>query len=249
VHGTYQAMDPLTIAAASGMRSRMESLDMLANNLANAETSGYKADREFYNLFVGPDADAIDPATLPLIENNWTDHSQGVLKATGSQLDFALDGKGFFTAQSPTGPVYTRAGSFHFNAAGALVTADNYPVLGVDGKPLKIDPAQPVEVQADGSITQTGQSAGKFEVVDFDSARELVKRGSTYFTPANATVKPRVAAAAVRQGAVEASNVGSAESAVRLVNVMRQFEMLQKTMQIGAGMNRKAVDEVARVGS
>jgi flagellar basal-body rod protein FlgF len=246
---TYQAMDPLTIAAASGMRSRMESLDMLANNLANAETGGYKADREFYNLFVGPDADAASPAELPLIENTWTDHSQGILKTTGNSTDFALDGKGFFAAQSPNGVVYTRAGGFHFNAAGALVTADNYPVLGSDGKPLKLDATQPIEVLADGSITQAGQNTGKFEVVDFDSSKELVKRGSTYFTTANANVKPRAAAVAVRQGALEASNVGGAESAVRLVNVMRQFEMLQKALHIGAEMNAKAVNEVARVGS
>ena len=90
------AMDTLTISAASGMRARMESLDMLANNMANADTNGYKTDREFYNLYVSPEAEAAEgsPATLPVIERPWTDFSQGSLRPTGSPLDLALTGKG-----------------------------------------------------------------------------------------------------------------------------------------------------------
>src|ERR1700690_2723679 len=94
-----RAMDTLTIAAAGGMRARMESLDMLANNLANTETGGYKTDREFYNLYVSAEAAGLGDgpaATLPVIERPWTDFSQGTLRATGSPLDLALSGKGFF---------------------------------------------------------------------------------------------------------------------------------------------------------
>ncbi|SPE36363.1 hypothetical protein SBA3_2410013 [Candidatus Sulfopaludibacter sp. SbA3] len=75
-------MDPLTATAASGMRARMESLDLLANNLANTETGGYKTDREFYNLYSSPEAavqEGEDQATMPVIEKNWTDFAQGVV--------------------------------------------------------------------------------------------------------------------------------------------------------------------------
>src|SRR5271169_2056345 len=107
-------MDPLTISAASGLRSRMESLDMLANNIANASTSGYKADREFYSLYAAPEAEGpiSGPDTLPVIERPWTDLSQGEVRSTGNPLDVALQGKGFFAVNGPGGPMYTRDGSF-----------------------------------------------------------------------------------------------------------------------------------------
>src|SRR5215475_4808628 len=105
-------MDPLTVAAASGMRSRMEALSILANNLANATTTGYKNDKEFYGLFHSEDAD--NPvgivSTLPTIERQWTDFSQGTLQTTGNPLDVALSGPGFFVVNGPGGPLYTRNG-------------------------------------------------------------------------------------------------------------------------------------------
>src|ERR1700758_5179085 len=107
-------MDSLTAIAASGLRARMESLDLLANNVANASTGGYKADREFYSLYVAPEAQGSDAAsTMPVIERPWTDLSQGLLQPTGNPLDLALSGNGFFTVQGPGGPLYTRNGGFH----------------------------------------------------------------------------------------------------------------------------------------
>src|SRR5215467_721453 len=105
-------MDSLTAIAASGLRARMESLDLLANNIANASTGGYKADREFYSLY----AEADNPATMPLIQKPYTDLSQGVLETTGNTLDFAISGKGFFAVQGPRGPMYTRNGNFRVDA-------------------------------------------------------------------------------------------------------------------------------------
>src|SRR3954452_15433276 len=100
-------MDNISTSAASGMRARMESLEMLANNLANVETGGYKADREFYSLYIGAaasgDPQTGDVARLPVIENHWTDLSQGVLRTTGNPLDFAIDGEGLFTVQTKAG--------------------------------------------------------------------------------------------------------------------------------------------------
>src|SRR5258708_14383886 len=102
-------MDPLTAIAASGLRARMESLDLLANNIANASTGGYKADREFYSLYAAPEALESGPvSTMPVIERPWIDLSQGVVHATGHPLDVALPGKGFLAIQSPAGPLYTR---------------------------------------------------------------------------------------------------------------------------------------------
>src|ERR1035437_6894553 len=109
-------MDSLSISAASGMRSRMESLDMLANNLANATTVGFKSDREFYSLYTSSEADvdglqiAGGADTEPVIESHWTDMTQGVLRTTDNSLDLAIDGQGFFTVKGPNGKLYTRNG-------------------------------------------------------------------------------------------------------------------------------------------
>src|SRR5579864_8741501 len=108
-------MDPVSVLAAGGIRSRMESLDLLANNLANAATNGYKTDREFYSLFSSNLAEAGatgNTSTLPLVDRKWTDFSQGVLQNTSNPLDMGLAGNGFFAVNGPSGPLYTRNGSF-----------------------------------------------------------------------------------------------------------------------------------------
>jgi flagellar basal-body rod protein FlgF len=242
------AMDALTIAAASGMRARMESLDMLANNMANADTSGYKTDREFYNLYVNPEAETAEgsPATLPVIERPWTDFSQGSLRPTGSPLDLALTGKGFFAVDGPSGSLYTRNGNFRVSSAGRLVTAEGYPVRAVGGAKLQVQPSMPVEISADGTVNQDGQNLGQIEIADFSDPSSVTKQGANYFRTALA-VQP-ASGVEVAQGKLESSNVGPAESAVRLVSVMRQFEMLQKAVTLGGQMNQSAV-EIARVTS
>src|SRR4051794_41735691 len=121
-------MDPLTATAASGLRARMESLELLANNVANASTGGYKADREFYGLFTSPESES--DSSMPLIERPWIDHSQGLIHGTGNQLDVAISGRGFFSVNGPRGPLYTRNGNFRVTGDGKLITSDGYTVRG-----------------------------------------------------------------------------------------------------------------------
>src|SRR5205823_3110379 len=106
-----RTMDPLLISAASGMKSRMDSLDMLANNLANTGTTGFKADKEFYGLYQN---------ALPMIERHWTDFSQGDLVPTANPLHLGLDGKGLFALNSPNGILYTRNGEFQISRTNQL---------------------------------------------------------------------------------------------------------------------------------
>src|SRR5207302_9094869 len=103
---------------------------------------------------------------------------------------------------------------------------------------------------ADGTVTQDGAFVGRLEVADFTSTAGLAKQGSNYFRVIDPAQKPVISSdTTVEQGHLEASNTGTADSAVRLVSVMRQFEMLQKAVSLGAEMNRRAVEEVAKVGS
>ena len=244
-------MDPLTTAAAGGMRALMESLDMLANNIANASTAGFKVDREFYGTYADAEVEEglNQPSLLPVLEKPWTDFTQGTMQPTGKPLDFALAGEGFFAVQGPTGPLYTRAGSFQSKGDGSIISGEGYPVRTVGGTPLKLAPGQSFEVGVDGTVRQGGVAAGKLEVVEVPK-EGLVKHGATLFRMTNPSVKPKPATdVEVHQGKLESSNVSSPEASVRLINIMRQFETLQKAVGIGVEMNKHSIEEVARVSS
>ncbi len=245
-------MDALTSAAASGLRARIESLDMLANNIANASAPGFKADREFFGQYMSAEAsdspEGTNPPTLPVVERQWTDFAQGSLLPTGNPLDLAINGKGFFVANAPSGPVFTRDGSLQISPQGDLVTLAGYPVQGQDGKPIHLDNSMPVEIAPDGMVRQGGQDVSQLAVVDFADPAALSKRGNNYFRLDVSTVQPTpVSSIEIQQGKLESANSQPAESAVRLVNILRQFESLQKALAIGAEMNKRAVEEVARV--
>ena len=220
---------------------------MLGNNLANAATGGFKGDRELYNLYYGNALGA--PASLPVIEGHWTDFSQGLLEETGAPLDFALEGEGFFVVDGPDGPLYTRNGSLRLSADGVLETKEGHPVQvrRPDGTPLRVTSPEPLEIDPKGAIRQAGRTLGQLEIVNFANG-SLKKFGNTYFE-ALPGVAPTPADAKVHQGRIETSNVSTSEAAVRLVNVMRQFETLQRAIKTADEMNGRAVNEVARVGS
>jgi flagellar basal-body rod protein FlgF len=235
-------MDSLLISAASGMKARMESLDMLANNIANTGTIGFKTDKEFYGLY---------QQELPVIQKQWTDFSQGTLTPTGNSLDLGLSGKGFFALNSPQGTVYTRNGQFQISKSNQLQTAEGYTLRDTQnsGQPLTVDPTQPIDVGNDGLVQQNGQTVGQIEISGIDNpSQALSKLGSSYFAfstqPAPMNPDP---ATQIQQGALEQSNVPAADAAVRLIGIMRQFEMLQKAMLVGADMDKQATAEVAKV--
>lgn len=244
-------MDNLSIAAVSGLQSRMVSLDMLANNLANSATGGFKNDREYYGLYASEDSqNAIDGGigtTLPVVERQWTDFSPGILQTTGNPLDVALPGKGFLAINGPNGTLYTRNGSLQVLASGELGSSDGYPVQNAGGGTIHLAPAQSVTITPDGTVQQEGATAGQIVVVDFKSTDSLQKVGSTNFQNTGKTAPQPMANPGVQQGKLEGSNVPVADAAMRLVGVMRQFEMLQKAIGISSDMDTKAIQEVARV--
>ena len=227
----------------------MESLDLLANNVANASTGGYKADREFYSLYIAPEADPT-ASTMPVIEQRWTDLSQGAVQVTGNPLDLAISGKGFFAVDGPNGPLYTRNGSFHLAGNGSLVTAEGYAVRNASGAALTLQSTRPIEIANDGTVQQDGNVIGQLAIVDFTSTAGLTKQGNNYFrvTGPAATAAPP-SGATVEQGRLETSNSGTADAAIRLVSIMRQFEMLQKAVALGADMSRQAIEQVAKPGA
>ena len=246
-------MDPLTASAASGLQAQMDSFDMLANNMANASTTGFKVDREFYSTYLSGDAvDQINPSvgSAPLVQRQWTDFSQGTLVNTGNSTDMALSGSGFFAVNGPNGALYTRNGGFHFSPQGVLVSAEGYPVRMTGGQTLQTQSASPLQVSSDGQVLQEGNPLGQLELTSFKDPSQLSRGAGTYFQNNDAQANPAVASTAeVSQGKTETSNAAPAEAAARMVSLMRHFEMLQRAIKIGSDMNRQAIEEVAKVGS
>jgi len=227
----------------------MESLSLMANNLANATTSGFKSDSEFYGLYTSPDGDSSSEGmTLPTIERQWTDFSQGTLQPTGNPLDVALSGPGFLTVAGPGGNLYTRNGNLHVSPAGDLVTSEGYAVRGSGGSAIHLTSGASVEIAPDGTVRQADRTLGQLAVVNFKSTNSLTKVGGTCFQNTDPKNPPVVASdVQVQQGKLESSNVSVPEAAMRLVGVMRQFDMLQKAVSLGAEMDSKSIQEVARV--
>jgi flagellar basal-body rod protein FlgF len=248
-------MDPLVATAASGMRSRMQALDLLANNIANASTSGYKADQESYNLYFGDDAwDAFNegrPPTneMPVIQQNWTDLSQGTLLETASPYDVALASSGFFVVSTSGGQLFTRNGHFRVGKNGRLETQDGFAVQSRDGAQIILDPALPFKVSKDGGIHQAGNTLGQLKVVSISQSDGLTKQSGAYFQLSASAKATDVADPEIQQGRLESSNVPPAQAAVKLVSVMRQFEMLQKAVLLATQMNERTFSEVAKVPS
>lgn len=254
MQASASAMDSLGIAAASGLRARMESLEILANNLANAGTAGFKADRERYTTYWAAEStSALDggkggAGVSPVVERNWVDHSQGALTRTGVPTHVALTGPGFLAIKRGDETLFTRNGELQLSARGTLVNGEGLDVLGVDGQPIRIDASQPLEIRGDGAIFQAGAQTGRLKLTEFADPQALEKAGHTYFRSQGTAAQISTGAATgVVQGAIEGANTGPAEGAVRMVNVLRQFESLQKALQLGSEMNRRLVEEVAKV--
>jgi flagellar basal body rod protein FlgG len=248
-------MDTLIATAASGMRSRLESLDMLANNIANSNTTGYKADQEAYQLYFGEDSNAtwgsdqMPASGMPALGRDWVDMSQGTLMDTGNMSDIAMASPGFFAVQTSNGTLYTRTGNFRVSKQGQLTTQEGFSVLEIGGQPIPLDPAKPWTVTTTGTVMQGGTAVGTLKIVNADTPGALVKHGGTYFASESGKTVSTVTDPVLVQGKVEGSNVPAPQAAVKLVGVMRQFEMLQKAVRMAGDMNKQAVEQVAKVSS
>jgi flagellar basal-body rod protein FlgF len=247
-------MDAITSIAASGMRARTETLDLLANNIANSATAGYKADGEAYDLYFGDSAwqgytdNRPANSEMPLISKSWTNYSQGTIVETGNAADVAISGEGFFSLNTETGPVYTRSGHFRLAKNGQMQTQEGYVLLDNNGKAIQLDPAKGFSIAKGGQISQGNVPVSTIAVVVPDAKDAIVKRGGAYFTLSPDGKMVAAANTELFQGKIESSNVESTQSSVKLVGVLRQFEMMQRAMRIASDMSKQAVEQVAKVG-
>src|SRR3974390_3074000 len=170
-------MDSGYYAAMTGLVARNQALGTAAANLANAETSGYRAEREYFrSVLLGPDAlDSQLGRTVNnygLLGGDQLSMKQGPLEPTGNPLDLAIEGEGFFQIQTSNGVRYTRDGSFHRAQNGQLVTSAGEPVLSADGKAIGVPPGE-VSVGADGTLSVEGGAVAIVGIVSFPAGSNL----------------------------------------------------------------------------
>lgn len=232
--------------ALSGLRSRSEHLDRLASDLANAGTSGYKAERSTTSAAERATFDralqsAIDVAPGP----SRFDLRAGAIATTGRELDLAIAGQGFFVIDTPAGPRYTRNGHFERAADGMLVTEDGFAVAGENG-PITLGTGA-LSIAEDGTIRTGATIAGRVRLVQFDDAVPLAREGGSRFrAPAGAPVTAATNAT-VHGGSLEKSNVSVVDRVAELTEVTRTFEALQRGVSLLMNdIDGRAITELGR---
>jgi len=237
-------------AACAGLLARTQALELAANNLANINTTGYKAQVPAFRslLATASDVGSNDAMTeavndFGVLGDSRTDDVQGSLEHTGSDLDFAIEGEGWFVVQAGNRRLYTRNGNFHVDSKGQLVTAEGNVVVGTGG-PITILPGK-LSVSSDGTISVDGALAGQLRVVNFASGA-LTPAGNTYFeAPAGSE---RAAGGRLVQGSLEGSNVNGVMAAVGLVALQRNADMLQQALTaFHSNFNRIAAQDLSRI--
>lgn len=240
--------------AASGMIAEALRNDTISNNLANANTTGYKKDiavtKDFASLLIervndGPQTPTIGSlGTGSVVDEVATIQNSGSMRQTGNDLDFAIEGQGFFAVQTPNGVRYTRDGSFSRDNAGQLVTQDGYPVLAQNGGAIRLNGGK-VSVAADGQVRVDGRNVGSLQVVQFANTRALQKEGNNLYIAGNQ--QPQAATGTVRQGCLEMSNVNVVSEMVNLIAGYRAYEVNGKMVQAQDGTLDKAVNDVGKL--
>jgi flagellar basal-body rod protein FlgF len=244
-------MDSGFYAACAALMARSQALDVVANNLANTSTPGYRAEHNIFRSFLasasGRLASNLNVAIndFGILSGNRLDFAQGNLEHTGNDLDFAVQGPGFFTIQTTKGQFYTRNGNFQVSPQGQLITSEGDPVIGDSGI-IRIL-GGPVNVSPDGTISVNGALAGQMKLVEFPPGTQLESVGKSYYTaPRNSAVA--ATDSSVAQGMLESSNVNPISSTVELISVQRYAEMMQRALKMfDSELNRTATEDVPKV--
>ncbi len=234
--------------ASEGMIARQKAQDVLASNLANLNTTGFKADcpvfasvyeRALYRVQGNSAAPIGTLSAGTLLESTYTDLQAGALQHTRNPLDLAIEGEGFFALQTPRGVRYTRNGAFQLNAEGVLVSREGYPVLSETGEPIRVPRGANLTIGEDGVVRINETPTARLRIV----GGNLTKDADGLFV-GNATplANPRLVV-----GALEASNVNLIREMVSMIEIIRAYESHQKVIQTHDETLNRAINELPKI--
>ncbi len=254
-------MENAALVGLSRQAALRRELDVIANNVANINTAGFKADGSIFEEFLMPQARGNQfggsDRRVSFVSDRatWHDFRQGSVQQTGNPLDVAIEGDGFLVVQTPRGERYTRNGAFQINAAGQLVTSAGDQVLGTSG-PIVFSPTdRDIVINPDGSIrvregANATSDAGRstLRLAAFANPQRLQKDGSTTFSaPADLPPQPPAAGVRLQQGALEKSNVRSVVEMTRMIELTRAYTEIAGILQQQGELRRNAIDKLAEV--
>jgi flagellar basal-body rod protein FlgF len=231
-------------------------LDVVANNIANVNTAGFKSDQSLFEeyLMTGAHEDNFKPADrhVSFVQDRGTyrDFSQGPTEQTGNPLNVAISGNGFLVVQTAAGERYTRDGGLQMNNQGQLVTVSGDPVLGTSG-PIVFQPTDhDINVSPDGTVTvvegngRTDSLRGKLRLVSFTDAQKLLKEGANLFSGEGAAPDLK---SQVQQGYIEKSNVNSVVEMSRMIEITRAYTQISTMLQQASDLHKSAIEKLADV--
>jgi flagellar basal-body rod protein FlgF len=238
-----------------GLSQQMAStraMEVIANNLSNLGTPAFKREEVQFEQYMVPvqatEAEGGGTVNVSFVLDRGVARnlSMGRFEQTGSLLDLAIDGPGYFVVQAPEGERYTRNGHFRFDEQGQVVTDDGYVVQG-DGGAITLQPQEgDLRVGGDGSLSSDLQVLGKLRIVNFTDERTLKKAGTSLYDaggqPATAVASPRV-----RQGIIEKSNVEPVVEITRMIDIMRAYQASADLTKSGEDLLKQAIEKIGAV--
>ncbi len=232
----------------SRLSAQQRASQYTAQNLANADTPGYRAVRPVFAQHLDRDARGLAERDIHFSWDraSWRDAAPGTIQSTGNPLDVALGGEGWFSVETPRGERYTRAGRFTIGADGRLTDAQGNAVLGAEGRPIAISPADTrIEILGDGTVRSENGVLGRLRVVRFADEQALRAEGDRLFDAAGQAPED-VPRPAVLQGSLEGSNVQAVMEMTRMMEELREFQMATQFMEREGERQQSAVDRLLR---
>ena len=234
-------------------------MDVVANNVANINTNGFKADRSLFEEYLRSPAHEDNfqrsDRRVSFVQDraSFHDFAAGNTEQTKNPLDVSIDGGGFLVVQTPAGERYTRDGGLQINNQGQLVTAGGNPVMGTSG-PIVFQPTdKQINIAADGNVTVlegTGRIdsvRGKLRLVSFTEAQKLVKDGNNLFSAGQGVAAQPDITSRVRQGFIEKSNVNSVTEMSRMIEITRTYTQISALLQQQSDLHKSAIEKLADV--
>ena len=223
-------------------------MDITANNLANANTPGFRAERVQFSDWIDPQPSGSGTITYTQDRATWRELQAGTITHTGNTFDLALANAGYFTVDTKTGPRLTRDGRFGVMPDGTVADSAGNPLLDTTGKPIRISPADTrISIAGDGSVSSENGPLGKIGVVQPTDPMKMQAEGDTRFI-SNSPTTPVVSPGMV-QGAVEQSNVQPVMEVTRMMNDVRQFQFVTQLVQAESDREQNTIDKLLPQGS
>lgn len=244
-------MDNALYVGLSRQITLRRELDIVANNIANIDTTGFKVE----NLMVEtePAAPAATfgaprPVKFVIDRSVGRDFGQGVLRSTGGVFDLGIQGDGFFRVRTADGEQFTRDGQFHMDADGRLLTADGSAVLDEGGGDIVIDPKLgPVTIAKDGVVSQGRERLAKVGLAEFPELTVLEKAGENRFRNTSNVQPAAPVGSVIHQGMLEGSNVKPISEITRMVEITRAYESITKMVEANADLSRRSVERIGKL--